>query len=81
MNVSSNNPEIKVGGKIHSVTAFHAARCLPAGGKQLSKCCACSEGGRRKRTEQKPGLAEARVLAATHRTTGEKRGKKATSFM
>lgn len=44
---------------------------LPAVRKWLLKCCVCSEGGRRKRTEQKQGLAEARALAATRRTTGE----------
>lgn len=44
---------------------------LPAAGKQPLKCYAYSAAGRRKRTEQKQGLAEARVLAATRRTTGE----------
>lgn len=44
---------------------------LPAVRKWLLKCCVCSEGGRRKRPEQKLGLAEARALAATCRTTGE----------
>lgn len=45
---------------------------LPAAGKQLLKCCACSEGGRREMNEQRKGLAGARALVAMHRTTRRK---------
>lgn len=47
---------------------------LPAAGKQLLKCCACSEGGRRVTNEPRKGPAEAKALVAMHRTTEE--GKK-----
>lgn len=44
---------------------------LPAAGKQLLKCCACSAGGRREMNELRKGLAGARALVAMHRTTGK----------
>lgn len=52
---------------------------LPATGKQLLKCCACSEGGRRGMSEQRKGPAGARALVAMHRTT--RRGKKLHSIL
>lgn len=48
---------------------------LPAAGKQLLKCCACSEGGRRAMNEQRKGPAGARELAAMHRTTIRKKNQ------
>lgn len=45
---------------------------LPAAGKQLLKCCACSEGGRREMNEQRKGPVGARALVAMHRTTTRK---------
>lgn len=46
---------------------------LPAAGRRLLKCCACSEGARREMNEQRKGPAGARALVATHRTTRRKK--------
>lgn len=46
---------------------------LPAAGKRLLKCCACSEGGRREMNAQRKGLAGATAPVAMHRTTTRKK--------
>lgn len=45
---------------------------LPAAEKQLLKCCACSEGGRREMNAQRRGPAGARALVAMHMITARK---------
>lgn len=42
---------------------------LPAAGKRLSKCCACSEGGKMETSEPWKVPAEARAPVARHKTT------------
>lgn len=46
---------------------------LPAAGKRLLKCCACSEGGKRGMNGHRRGPAGARALVAMHRTTARKK--------
>lgn len=58
---------------MHLIVLSVRLNVLPAAGKQLLKCYACSEGGRRGMSEQRKGPAGARALVAMHRTTAKRK--------